>query len=1138
MSVETSANGHIEVVTANFNEFSQGLFRIKIFGTDQKTAINAIIYDTLTTSSVVQIKQGNNIKSSSEVLTLGNSDNNFAIEAQLDNDDNVTYGDYSFDVVVMSNEQRHPIIDSITITGTVVEAFVEPLNCSMTIGENNTYNFEFSPVDGDGPLNKISGYKVLSVDNGIELRNADNNDLLTLGSIATNIKAIRKESFNGRIIFAVSAVDINGLERTSQCSVNKYDSSIAVAPTLVTTGFNPQLNKNNILAIYEASSGNILSTGTIRFVLDQSMYDDGNFELSWQLLQGEHLIKINNDLTSSDIAITKQNNSPALLTFRARDGKFGALFLMYELKYMGDAIEGTRRTIELDIKPSNDITLTAQHKRIYMMNKHKINLNDVSEDGYNAVQSFSGAFRWSEPNAVSPIDDFNDGAAVASFIAAKSNFDRTTIANIAKFDKYDGRDYDWADQTISVDIPKIRIALQYSNNGDFLFKTTQANIDAMVESMQDDELDDIAIAEQLSYWTASDSLESTDIIFDPTPGFYGRINITYAVRDTLDNESNSAVVSLLVCPYSHLRVKSMTGGDSTMLLQDVSAPLSFVIENSNSDDDRYDFLEHEDQEHVRTHMSRFSKGDIDFTRMITTIFKLDNENIDPANVLQFHSIVDPDNVTHHTIVAINGIYWTDSVTLNQTFVPGTYGTYDFNFKILANVRSISGNSQYVFAKEPPHTVEIGVFNNTIDRFREIRSESIIANSLTIVDTSNNPQNLFVVDESGVNCALPVVIEENDNSDSLIVNGIATIDTLHAGDTELGSVVVAGNVTATRIITDDIVVHANLNAENGSFETLEVTGDLTVESVVINGNISVENINASQIVSNTITTNTVSTATIDASGDVSILGSLIVDSIGAFNSGIEVSGETDTENVNVAGTLTVGGVSLLADTNVDSLVADYDSEFRSGLFICNSQVSISEEDGFVTELPVTIGSGTLDYILTVNGSVATYGDFSINDTDILFEEGVLNIAVETNIGSEDVNANLNVYGDIVVSGNLVVNNFELSGDINVAKINASSDIVIRNVQQDAYPDYNLVKHVTDNDSTNLSHYDYASCVFILFTNTSSSTVPVYVASALGMQEDSIDVESGMSTMFMRIATDFYNSNYYPQWVEIARMPKIV
>lgn len=1086
MSVDTSANGHIEVITTDFNEFSNGSFRIKKTGTDQKTAELAIIYDTPAVSPIVEIKQDGVIKDSSELISLVNNEEIFTIFPQINQgSDHATCDSYSFDVVVMSNELRHPIIDSITMTGRIIEAFVEPMTVNMTLGDNNSYNFTFELADGDGPLDKIAGYKILSIDNGINLLNADNDNQLSVGDVVQNIKATRTNLFNGRIIFTIALVDTNGFERKSQCAVVKYDTRVVVPPRLTTTGFNPQLNKNNILAIYEAAPGNILTVGTIRFILDDSMYDDGNFELSWQLIQGTNIVKINNDseVFASSMQISNNVNSPALLTFNSYENKFGALMLMYELKYSGEVLSGTRQIIELDIIPSSDVSLVAKNKRLYMMNRHKINLNDVSVDGYNGTQSFSGKFNWFAPDSSNPIDKYKDGSAIASLIASKGNFNRSIIANITKYDEYDGRTYDFLDQTIFLNISKIRLSIAYTNGKSFKFKTTQENIDALEASMVEDNYDSSQISTQLGYWVACDNLESTDIIFDPTSGFYGKINLSYQCSDTLGNSSNTATVSLLICPYSNIRVVSIDGDGESMLLDDVQIPLTVTFENSYSNDN-YDFLSQESIPEVRAYLAKLSKADIDFTRTTITTFQYENLDVGVNGVLEFSSIVD--NLDNHytTKTAINKIYWGQQVKYNQIFAPNAPGAFNINFKVLANMKSIAGNSQYVFAKDSSSTIEIKVFNNIIDRFKEINAESITANSLTIIDSSENPQNLFVVNESGVNCALPMVIENNENGNSLVVNGTATIDVISAGNADLGNLTVTDSITATHI--------------NSTY--------------------------------------------VDVSGDVSILGSLYSEGLASFTAGLDVTDMLNADNVDVGMNLIVDGSTSLNDTTIESLVVNYDSEFLGGLTVCNGKVIFSESDGITSNVPVTIGSGTSDIMLTVNGSVATYGDLTINDTDIVFQDGKLDIAVNTNIGNEENNADLNVTGTVGAMQLNVSGDSIISGNLSAGAITLNSDMTITNNQEGyIYPSYAFIKQITGDGDLDLCSPDNNSYMFVMFTNNDPDegrTFNVRLTTYNGLELTSIAVTPGMSLMLRRDGTEIYQSQYYPQWAEMGRSTRLL
>lgn len=1023
MSIITSTNGHIEVINTDFMEFEQGSFRINKIGTDNKIASLAIIYDTPANSSVVQIKYNGGIISSSNTINLNEDTTTFYIESQPNISTGfLSTGQYSFNVEVRSNEPSNPIIDRLNISGIVREVFTKPFSTIMTQFTNNdvtNYNFDFEPFENDGDIDKIISYRVIAVNNEINLVNPSNGEILNVGSVSRQIVAVRKQNFTGRILFTLAPVDIYGRQRKSRIVVTKYDPTLVTPPTFVVSRFVNQPDKNNILAMRESGSGNNVSTALLRFILADSINNDGNFRFFWELLEGSSIVRINNNnLTSGLILINNLTTSPAILTFTGRENKFGLLRLKYGLTYYNEVIETSINEIELHVIPTNNVNLSVKNKRIYLMNKHRINLNDTTSNGYNLIQSVNGTFNWSSPNSSTPLDNLSNNTAVAMIIPSKENFDRTLVSNITKYDIYDGRTYDYNDNTIFLDIRSLRIHVSYSNGTTPVFKTRQSNINAILSSMIEDQLNEEEINRQLSYWTAENNLGRNDIIFDPLGEFYGKINIFYRVRDTLLNISNISTATLLICPYSNIRVVSVIGDDQELSLVDDSARISVVYENSLGEGDRFDFLSQESQSEIRLQMMRLTKGDIDFTDTIITLFTRDDEEIDGTELLEIDTIIDQNGIIYDTPVSINGINWTQRVTLNQKFSPVSAGNYDINFKILTNSRSNIGNSKYVFAKNQFESININVVENNTNKF-----EDIVCKSLSVINSSDETKNLFSINNSDVTSFLPVVIEENINGDSLTVSGTIVTDEIHASTAVLTNLNILGNITSNSILGTELVVTDQLNANLVNINSVNINSaninTLNVNSLNTDfgefNNLDVSgNLTVSRLLTSNVESQYIKTDTIDLTGDISITGGLISDGLGIFNNGLEIAGELDVEAVSVSGTLAVSSATVLTDTTVDTLIVNYDSDFRNGLNVVNSSVRINNYEGFKCDLPTTIGSGTNDVILQVNGSTSIYGDLTVNDTDILCKNGEINLGLPVKIGSEESNADLSLEGNFYIN----------------------------------------------------------------------------------------------------------------------------
>jgi hypothetical protein len=1098
MSSTLSTNGHIEIDQTTFSEFDYGTFRIIKRGQDGKLATNVIVYDGPEQGSVIQLRMDGMLIDNTQNIFLGNNDAiTFQIEPQLNNGVPI-YEDYSFDVNVMSGEKNHPIIDSITISGSILKAFLMPLTYQMTTDQAGDYNFTFSVAQNDGPTNKLYGYKVTSIGGGIILIDGSSNMQMSVNSISSNIKARRDTGFDGRIRFSVVAVDINNVERNSAVAVNQYDPTMAQPPTVSypVPGF---VDVNGVKSIYEIANNDRLSSGIITFRLDSTMPEDGNIKFFWNITTGLRLIKINDSdlMGSGESQIT--NASPISLKFSSIAGKFGAVKMEYGIKYNGFILENTRRRLQINVLPNQDVVLKPLAKRIYMMNKHEWNINDLTSNSYALVQApQAGSFSWSSLSSSTTPDGLNDLVPVATLIPAKNNFTRRLIANITKYDGYEGRaPYDPFDGSIQLIIESLRINVVNSRQSSISMRIHPSNISKMTSSMIASGVSQSVINTEIAKWTPDSSLTVTDVVIDPTRnGFYGRVDMSYQLSDTLGNISNPVNVSFYVCAYSNIRVKSITGDNVLTLPKNNPQLIEVVFENANDTND-IDYLALQATP-VANYINLMTKGDCGFQGLQVFRFKHDSINSDQAStLLTFKKIIDQTGKEYTKgLGTITGIGWKKSVILQYNFSPNEEGIYDLNFKIPVNTKSIMGNSAVLQVKPGNDNIQIRVYNNDTEYFNNINANLVTCNGLHVSQ--------FNIENENATFNMPVLITQTQNSTSLTVEGIASFDEIHAQSLHIDNLILTrqleldnltvisdtntSKINATEIIVENDVTADNIVANNtvscasatvmgkiyaNNFNVLFGTVDgllevdtlgaqtINVGSVVvsedlrcvdihgrtINGNelivdgaevkgvLSVGEFNITQkITGSLVDVNDVKARSVEVDGlissnsaeivsDATFGGDVSVDGYLTVGADLNVVGKLNAEVINISSELEVGGTSTFADVNIDSVSVNHDSEFKEGLSILDGHVRINNEEGIITDVPITIGSGTYDVLLTVNGSINTFGNINANNGEVILQNGNLKCNIPVVFDqSIDVTRNIVSQGD-VTGTNFFTNAFD-------------------------------------------------------------------------------------------------------------------
>jgi len=354
------------------------------------------------------------------------------------------------------------------------------------------------------------------------------------------------------------------------------------------------------------------------------------------------------------------------------------------------------------------------------MNKHKININDRNANAFSNTQIQSGIYSWTQSSAA---QDLSNDANVLTMFPNKSNFTNVLKTNLTKFDTYVGEpDYTIYERALSLKLSTVKIESVAGPTG-ATYKI-KANTDTMA-LLTSDQPDDLSFKIK----EIDNAMNDGDIILDPTSGFYGKINIRYKIFDSVGNESSEVVASVFVLPYSNIRIKTIDNDNDLFLLED--SPLTFTVtyENGYSDND-FDFINlSSNTTAIKNFIKKVTSADIDFTKLQITKYLENGRSASPTDKFVFASTVDNNNLTSTSATHIKNIRWKQTVKLNYRFTPTVVGTFAFNSRVIANTRSIAGNSLLVYTKISD--VLMNVCLNETQYFQNIN-----ASTLTILDEAN------------------------------------------------------------------------------------------------------------------------------------------------------------------------------------------------------------------------------------------------------------------------------------------------------------------------------------------------------------------------------------------------------------------
>ena len=313
--------------------------------------------------------------------------------------------------------------------------------------------------------------------------------------------------------------------------------------------------------------------------------------------------------------------------------------------------------------------------------------------------------------------------------------------------------------------------------------------------------------------------------------------------------------------------------------------------------------------------------------------------------------------------------------------------------------------------------------------------------------------VFNFEQANLDVSANVVIGQD-----LTVGGNTTLNNLH----------VTGTVQLDNLVIDSSNSEFNnLTAVTATIDTLDVTGDETVNgsvtagsvstsgsvtagSVSTSGSVTAGSISSNTVVSGSVTSGTFSTNagfTVDASGNLVVPGSELLNG-----------------NLNVTGT-----TALNNNTFINGQVAILGNEYLSGNAYINDGVTVGDSsNGYGVSLNVTGNTLALTQTQTVidaSGIVTTtiapanlVVDGAVNVSSDLDVSGNLTVEGTTTLDVLEAGATT-VTGDLVVSGTVdsgslsVVGNIDASGDLVVSgtvdsgslsvvgNIDASGDLVV-------------------------------------------------------------------------------------------------
>jgi len=666
---------------------------------------------------------------------------------------------------------------------------------------------------------------------------------------------------------------------------------------------------------------------------------------------------------------------------------------------MSESLYSANGHIKFDDRNENIISncsiLQAYSKRVYMMNKHIWNVNDLSTNAFNLTESQPGTYTWSSPTSQFPIDGLVDECAVASLIPAKLNFSNQLIMNITTFDGYINQ---LQNTTFGILFNSLRINVISSNGNNLILRIHPNNLNLIATNMNLCNYTNAQINQELSKWTADSTLSMTDIIVDASTNlFAGRVDLSYCLVDTLQNVSNTATVSFYICNYASMRIKKINNNNNTILSSPEPVNIQVVYENSYSDRD-IDYL-CSFKGLPKIYATKLSYGDIEFPQLTIPNFTIDGvTNNNSSNLLTFDSIVDYNNIIHTTPVVISHIGWKKSVVLNYLLNPNITGDYLFNFRVPANLHSISGNS-IVITSNP---ININVYSSSSQNTHncnEIKCNSLLVSGLSTLN------NILIS-----NCSCSGNIE----CSNLTVDNLVTTNSLSTSSLNVnGSITTQQNINANNGTFSNQIECANLNANFVQSNGANVNGDMNLTgNLTIGGTFQLANLSV----------NNISTSYLDIVDDTEIGGELSVDGIVNFNNGLNVNGTITGTTLSLGADLNVTGTTIVSDLTADVIDINTNLNLSGSFNAVNNNFIIDPTDGFICNLQTTIGSGTSDVVLVVNGSIQTYGNLNINDTDLNLENGALNLGVTANL-TNGLNVNNGANIDNLVVNNLSAQNFK-------------------------------------------------------------------------------------------------------------------
>ena len=344
---------------------------------------------------------------------------------------------------------------------------------------------------------------------------------------------------------------------------------------------------------------------------------------------------------------------------------------------------------------------------------------------------------------------------------------------------------------------------------------------------------------------------------------------------------------------------------------------------------------------------------------------------------------------------------------------------------------------------------------------------------------------------------------------IAVDGSATISqTLTVGAlAQFEDILIDGNVITTTISNSDLELRASGTGQilipnnNVSITNdIDVTGDITSSNLTATGQVSADRVVVNDI---TIDDNVIQTTTSNADLELRASGTgkiLVPSNDVTFSQALTVSGTTDLQDTNITGTVThIGNVTQTGNFNIageisngnilieDNFIAttnsNSDLELRASgtgeILVPNNNVQINNNltVGGDTDLKSTTITGTVTHVgdlnqtgnSTVTGNVTVTQDLDVSGS-AQFEE----ILVDDNfITTTTSNANLELRasgtGDVIIPNNDVVitNDLTVDGTITVGDITSAGTITANRFSTgDILIDDNFITTTTSNSNLEL------------------------------------------------------------------------